>query len=128
MFLPQKNWQIMTIPGGSVLGTAGMGTKIALAVGGATAGALLLGGAKQYLSQKQEQEAVTRAETGGYTIQVEPGGTANIYQPTTGKAQATSQQDQAQEGGQEAKTTDYTQLLLIGGLIIGGLYFLKKRK
>ena len=112
---------------GAVLSTP---VKLGLAFLGGAITSLLVGGAKQYLEQKTEQETQQAQKTtgGGFTFYTEPYGTVTLNSPQAGEASATqsatskAQQDAAQT------TPDYLQWLLIGGLAIAAIYVLKRKR
>jgi len=125
-FLPQKPFQLLTFPTGSLIGAWPTAAKIAVGAAAGTAATVAVLGAKQALEQFNKQQAQTQAASGGYTINVQPGGTANLSGTTTGTAQAETEQTSDQTA--EQKQPDYAQLLILGALAIGGLYLLGRRK
>lgn len=108
---------IQLVPGG---GAPAMLKLAGAAVLGAGATYALMGGAKQWL--QQQQQATTSATTGGYSFTVEKGGTLTLYNPTTGAADA--QTEQGQKG--ELVTQDMLNTLIWGGLALGVVYVLSK--
>jgi hypothetical protein len=104
--------------------------KIAVIVGGTALAGLALFGGKQYLEQKQQQETEQAQKTqgGGFVFYTEPYGTVTVNQPQAGEASATQQATSAAQQQAEQTKPDYLQWLLIGGLGLGAIYFLTKKK
>lgn len=108
------------IPVGAVLSVP---QKVAIGVGGGfLAGATLLGG-KQYLDQQQRQSAKAWAGTQYHFYQTKGGGSQIIERASGGTATV----DQTQEQTATQSTPDYLQMLLLGGLLIGALFMLRKK-
>lgn len=87
----------------------------------AVAGATLLGGS-QALTQQQKQSGKAISQP-IYHVAVEPGGTATFQDAGGSPAVEQTATQQA-----EQSKPDYMQYLLIGGLVIGAIYFLKGKK
>jgi hypothetical protein len=104
---------------GAVLGTP---VKMALVLGGGIVASTLLLGAKQYLSQKQVQQAVATAPTEYKFYQVPGGGSQVVNNPSGGTATTSQKENQTATQSQP----DYMQMLLIGALAIGGIFLLSK--
>jgi len=117
-FLLKPKWQILAIPGGGVMSGSSGVAKVAIAVGATALATTALLGAKQYLSQDQEQKATT----GSYFIYAQPGSQVSLEKPTTGSIA------QEQTATATQSQPDYMQIILVGALVIGAIYILKGRK